>query len=414
MENWQEGGEQWMPLSPAQFPSSLIGKAAIHNQYKDLPQNFSSMQFHRGLHPTEDPNKVIVEYSGDIELAAGGRYDNVYAAIVETQDGKVRRFTEYFDPTVLTEAFGLDLQANFNVEGAPEKVSFLSEGLTLRGDLFLPAGFNPEESYAAVVVTGSWTTVKEQMPNAYAEQLAREGFVALTFDFRNYGESEGQPRNYEHPDMKAEDIVHAAEYLQSLPYVDQDRVGGLAICASAGYMALAETKGAPLNAIQFVAPWLHNAELVDLIYGGEEGVSAKLGAAEAAKDKFATTGEVEYVPAISTTNPNAAMYGEWDYYLNPERGAIPAWGNQFAVMAWKEWLTFDAVALAPQVKTPVQILHSQAAAVPAGTESFYAGLAGEKNIVWLENVGQFDFYDQDEYIAQGIQQASEWFEAQLK
>jgi uncharacterized protein len=31
------------------------------------------------------------------------------------------------------------------------------------------------------------------------------------------------------------------------------------------------------------------------------------------------------VPAISTTDKEAAMFGNFNYYLNPKRGAIKEW-----------------------------------------------------------------------------------------
>ncbi|GAB3894842.1 hypothetical protein GCM10029964_073870 [Kibdelosporangium lantanae] len=43
----------------------------------------------------------------------------------------------------------------------------------------------------AVVVTGSWLTVKEQMPDLYAARLAARGFLAVTFDFAGFGASGG-------------------------------------------------------------------------------------------------------------------------------------------------------------------------------------------------------------------------------
>jgi fermentation-respiration switch protein FrsA (DUF1100 family) len=164
------------------------------------------------------------------------------------------------------------LQDNFNVaktDSGKRKVEFKSEGLVLTGNLHLPENFDETKRYKAVVVTGSWTTVKEQMPDLYAAKLAKGGIVALTFDFRNYGESEGQPRNYENPEMKAKDIINAVEYLKTLSFVDGKNLGGLAVCASTGYMSLAVANGADLKAINFVAPWLHNQEIARGIYGAE-------------------------------------------------------------------------------------------------------------------------------------------------
>jgi hypothetical protein len=38
------------------------------------------------------------------------------------------------------------------------------------------------------------------------------------------------------------------------------------------------------------------------------------------------------------------MFFPIDYYANAQRGAVPAWHNQFAVPSWKKWLELDAVA----------------------------------------------------------------------
>ena len=268
-----------------------------------------------------------------------------------------------------------------------------------------------------IVVAGSWTTVKEQMANIYAYKLAKRGFVALAFDFRNYGESEGQPRDYEVPTMKAEDIVSAASFLKRLPFVDKENIGGLAICASAGYMtaALLDNSKA-IKAVNYIAPWLHNATIVNLIYG-KDGVAHRLYQASQARAKFNKTGEVEYVPAVSTTNHDAAMYGDartFDYYLNPARGAVKEWDNLFAVMAWKEWLEFDPIRYGVNVSTPTNIVHSQAAAIPIGTGEYYSRLRGPKHITWLDNVTQFDFYDQEPITTRATSLAVDWFNIFLR
>jgi fermentation-respiration switch protein FrsA (DUF1100 family) len=294
-----------------------------------------------------------------------------------------------------------------------KSVEFRSEGLVLKGTLHLPSNFKDNRKYNAVVVTGSWTTVKEQMPNLYAAKLAEKGIVALTFDFRNYGESEGQPRNYEVPQMKAQDIINAVTYLKSLSFVIRNKIGGLAICASSGYMVEAISKGADIKAIALVAPWLHNHSIVREIYGGEEGVSNRIAQSIAATKVFNETGNVEYVPAISTTDSNAAMFGEFDYYLNPQRGAIPQWGNQFAVMAWQGWLEYDPIQYASRIHIPVLIVHSKTAAVPHGAEMFYNNLTSRKNIIWVDGAIQFDFYDQEPYTTNAAGEAMKWYNQYL-
>ncbi|HEV2801834.1 MAG TPA: nuclear transport factor 2 family protein [Pyrinomonadaceae bacterium] len=417
MDGWAEGARQVMPLSPEGFPRELNGKGAILNQYKGLPENYTSMRFPRRIFATEDPRKVIVQYHGIIPLKDGSEYNNNYVGIFEIKGGKVERFTEYFDPFILSAAFGQKLQQNFNVSDGDVKggtktgvrrVEFQSEGLVLVGHLHLPAGFSEDKKHRAVVVTGSWTTVKEQMADLYASKLAREGLVALTFDFRNYGESEGQPRDYESPEMKARDITSAVDYLKSLRFVDAGNIGGLAVCASTGYMSQAVAQGADIKALNFVAPWLHNPQIARGIYG-EENAKSLIAKSDAARRKFAETGVVDYVVAASDKDATAAMYGPFDYYLNPKRGAIKQWGNRFAVMAWKGWLEFDATRTAEKINIPVQIIHSRAAAVPHGAELYYSKLRSPKNIVWVEKATQFDFYDGEQLTGDAVKESVRWF-----
>ena len=50
------------------------------------------------------------------------------------------------------------------------------------------------------------------------------------------------------------------------------------------------------------------------------------------------------------------MYGPYDYYLNPERGAIPQWSaDKFAVMSWEDWLTTNPMPTAKTLNAPTQL-----------------------------------------------------------
>lgn len=289
------------------------------------------------------------------------------------------------------------------------KVRFHSQGAALLGELQMPS--EPNRGLPGVVVTGSWLTVKEQMPARYAALLRERGFAALTFDFKNFGASEGSPREVESPWSKAEDIVNAAAFLRSTPGIDPERVSILAVCASAGYAALALTAGARFSSAAFVAPWLHDAEIVRSLYGGDAAVRERMEAAEEARAAYARSGDVAYVPAVSNADPSAAMYAPgdvFDYYLNPARGAVPTWGARFATMAWTQWLTFDPIALAPRVSTPIRIVTSEQSATPGGARAFEAALGGSHDSVWIEGT-QFDFYDHPEVTALAADRAIEHF-----
>jgi len=272
-------------------------------------------------------------------------------------------------------------------------VRFDAEGTELVGELYVPAGTDPAAELPGVVVAGTWTSVRQQMTQRYAAKLAAEGLAALSFDFRTYGDSGGELRQIESPAAKARDIAAAAAYLATRPEVDAQAIGGLAICASAGYMAHAIAGGAPVRAFATSAAWLHDPQTVGLMYGGDAGVAERRERARRARERFEATGEVEYVPAESPDDPAAAMVGV-PFYEQRDRGLVDAWTNRFAVMQWEEWLTYDALAPAAEITVPTLLVHAEAAALPDNVRRFHARLGGPKALAWLEGE-HTDFYDRE-------------------
>ncbi|ARV58998.1 alpha/beta hydrolase [Nostocales cyanobacterium HT-58-2] len=318
--------------------------------------------------------------------------------------------TQDIKPGVNTE-IASNLQQTAAYKPGLNKVTFQSEGVKMVGNLYLPADYKPGDKLPATVVTGAWTTVKEQMPDLYAKKLAAQGLATLTFDFRFWGESGGEPRQYESPQKKIQDMKNAVTYLQSLPMIDANRIGGLGVCASAGYMAQTIAEDNRFKSFVTVAAWLHDPESLRSVFG-EEGVRRKMEAGMAAQKKYAQTGEVEYVPAYKQNDPKAAMSSPLSYYGSSSRGAIPQWKNQFAEMSWVEWLQFDALAAAPKVTIPTLFIHSDNSALPDSVRKFYNTMPGPKNLFWTQGE-HTDFYDQEPYVTKAVQVAAVHFKNTL-
>lgn len=306
------------------------------------------------------------------------------------------------------------------LKAGTNKVSFPSEGETLVGNLYLPKNYSVGQLLPGVIVTGSWTTVKEQMAATYAQEVADLGYAALTFDFRYFGESGGTPRQWENPEAKITDIQHAMDFMAALSIIKADEIGGLGICASAGYMVGAVTTDNRFKTIALVAPWLHNAEIVRQIYGGEEGVSEKIKRSKAAEKLYKEKGVNDFVPVASITDKNAIMdmelavdNPEWNYYVNDKRGAIKEWSNQLQLMSWEPWLTFDGVKYANQMKLPILMICSEGMAVPQGAKDFYANLTAPKEAVWLDGYMQLDYYDQPKAIKESMEAVKKHFDKTL-
>ena len=307
----------------------------------------------------------------------------------------------------------LQLSLADDTEAAQVKqVNFESNNQNLVGNLYLPDDYQEGDKLPGVVVTGAWTTVKEQMPATYAEKMADRGYAVLAFDFRNWGESGGNERQLENPANKTQDIIAAANYLTTRPEVDENKIAGLGICASAGYMADAAVQSENIQAIALVAPWLHDRDIVNEVYGGEESVQSLIDTSRKAQTKYEATGELSLIPAASTTDENAVMY-QAPYYTEPNRGMISEYVNEFNLASWEGWLTYDAIATADKLNKPVMIIHSEAAAIPQGAKEFYSRLSGEKDELWLADITQFDFYDNPEVVATASNIVAEYFEKNL-
>lgn len=225
---------------------------------------------------------------------------------------------------------------------------------------------------------------------------------------------------YESPKKKIEDINSTADFLITLKNVKKDGIGVFGICAGAGYSLDSATQNPNIKAVVTAASWLHDAEAVKLFYGGEEGVETKVKQAKEAKEIFNKKGFMQYIPTISNHDETAAMYGNFDYYLNPNRGAIKQWSSdKFAVASWEDWLRYDPTKNASKLDKPTLMIHSDGAVLPQYTKKYFETLnVKDKKLIWLDTkmqtpMHQFNFYDNEKEMNIVILNASKWFEKYL-
>ncbi|HLH22477.1 MAG TPA: alpha/beta hydrolase [Chloroflexota bacterium] len=105
-----------------------------------------------------------------------------------------------------------------------QRVTFESDGLKLAGIVHTPADLRPGERRPAFLVLHGFGGNKDGNGSEWpARQLADWGYVALRFDFRGCGESEGERARIICLEQ-VEDTKNAISYMQGRPDVDPDRV----------------------------------------------------------------------------------------------------------------------------------------------------------------------------------------------
>ena len=105
----------------------------------------------------------------------------------------------------------------------PRRVTFYSDGIELVGYLHTPPDLEPGERRSAVLVCHGFGAHQERILPEVAQQLAGEGYVALTIDYRGFGESQG-PRWRMIPQEQVRDIRNALTFLQTLEMVAPDSI----------------------------------------------------------------------------------------------------------------------------------------------------------------------------------------------
>ena len=94
-----------------------------------------------------------------------------------------------------------------------EDVEFDADGVRLRGWLYLPD--EPRGPMPAIVLAHGFSAVKEMYLDAYAEVFAEAGLVALVFDNRNFGASDGEPRQEIDPWAQVRDYRDAITWVRA-------------------------------------------------------------------------------------------------------------------------------------------------------------------------------------------------------
>lgn len=267
-----------------------------------------------------------------------------------------------------------------------QNVTFKNKALDLRlaGQLYLPAEFDGTKNYVAIVVTGPMLSIKEQAQATYANLLAEAGYIALTFDGAYFGESEGLPRQQELPDVKETDIERAVDFLESLPYVDNNRIGGLGICGSGSYMSVADVKEPRLKAITAVVPAISDISTSPMtnFFMPEDEVRA-------AKEAYENgTGELVHL----NSQPRAFEEGAQYYYS--ARGNRPRWSNQVVAWSQLELIKYNVTEIMKEMTKPYLVITAENAwSQPESREIFDAAKSTVKEWVVIPEASHFDMYD---------------------
>ncbi|MCQ8186618.1 alpha/beta hydrolase [Parvularcula maris] len=288
------------------------------------------------------------------------------------------------------------------------RVTFESGGLSFVGDLVSPAG--ETSKLPAVAIIGPMTFERNQAPSRYAQTLAENGFRALAFDPRYRGDSGGEPRAWENPVHKVEDLKEAVSFLANRDDVNADRVHVLGICQGGSEALRAAAEHPAARSLTTITSQYRDKE-GDLAWLTEEGYEARLARGVEAFHKYRDTGEVDYVKAVDQTDMEVGMPGDfvWEWYQPwADRGE---WENRYAVMSDKDLLEYESISAAQTIGKPWLMIHGDQCFLPDAAKRHFDAIpeGTPKRLVW-DDTPHLAYYDQADAIARGTAETVAWFE----
>lgn len=276
-------------------------------------------------------------------------------------------------------------------------------GIALAGDLYTAKDMDKSRKQKAVIVGAPYGGVKEQGPCVYANELARRGFVVLTFDPCYMGESAGEPRHVSSPDLFSENISAGVDYLGLLPFVDRERIAAIGICGSGGFSLSAAQVDTRIKAV--VTTSMYDMSAASRLGAEKETLQKRKEELSAQRWVDAENGYPEWIPTFPEEPASKVPEGldpvsdEFYRFYGVKRGHHP---NARAGFTTTSDLSFMNYALLDHVEEisprPILLIVGDRAASRFFSEQVYERAAEPKELYVVKDAEHIDLYDRTDRI----------------
>lgn len=303
------------------------------------------------------------------------------------------------------------------------RVTFRNDGREVVGQLRLPTGFSDRERHPAVVVVGPGSSVKEQAGATYAEKLAARGYLTLVFDPSFQGESEGLPRDTENPATRVEDIRCAVDFLVTQPFVDDEAIGVLGICAGGGYAINAAVIERRFKAVGTVvandlgSAWRRMQPRASAV---EEMLTA-VARQRTAEARGETEKREDWLPSADDARRSGiadpTLLNAIDYYATP-RGHHERRTNQRLFVSDALLIGYDGFNLVEELLVqPIQVIVGGKLGTTFSHEAgkgLWERARNRRDFVVVDGADHYDMYDVPQYVDQAIEHLAALYDDHLK
>lgn len=290
--------------------------------------------------------------------------------------------------------------------------------------LQFPADFDKNKKYPTVVTMHPIGSCKEQTAgNVYGKALAEAGFVVLTFDASFQGESGGTPRYIESPFHRVDDVRYAIDYLETLPYVDADKIGILGVCGGGAYALNITMTERRIKAVVSITGVNFGRLLRDGFAGGSPmEVLNNVAAQRSSEAKGGDLLTINMLPDSVEAGKAAGIEDidvlEATDYYKTSRGQTVGGATSAVYTRLGPGMGWDAFYLAETLLTqPILVVIGDK---PGGFGAFRDGYeivrlaaSEKKELLVVKGYSHYDLYDQPEPVRQALEKVIPFFRENL-
>lgn len=296
-------------------------------------------------------------------------------------------------------------------------IEFDSDGVRLRGWLYSPEATSAASDARSpiVVMTHGFSAVKELHLDRYAAVFAAAGIAALVFDHRNFGASDGSPRQEIDPVTQVRDCRNAITFACTLPGIDANAVGVWGSSYSGGHALVLGATDRRVRCVVSQVPLISGSENIRRLVRADR-VSELRAACDADRAARFAGAEPAYIPVVAE-DPNAfcalPTADAYAWFTRNQRERAPTWRNEVTLRSVEMLTEYEpGIAIARISPTPLLLVvaRDDTVAVTDLALAAYERALEPKRLVLVAG-GHFDAYEAEFEVSSGA--ARRWFQEHL-
>ncbi|KAF5721534.1 alpha beta hydrolase superfamily hydrolase [Fusarium globosum] len=286
------------------------------------------------------------------------------------------------------------------------------DGIVLRGFLY-----DQEETSPCIIMTHGLGGTRHFLLPPFAEAFQDAGYVVLLYDNRNWGDSDGLPRQESNPPLQQADYYDAFNYASSLPFVDKDKIVYWGTSFSGGNVIHAAAVDKRIKAAIIQCP---------AVSGETRSIAFKDRIPTLLEDRRQITSgsEPPTIPLVAADRESAdpaktnAMFPTKDAYdvINLQNDCGSRWGNFITSQTQLHMLLFEGQAMIHRISPTPLLFVVPGNDVLVKTEyqmDAFNKASEPKQLLYLDGCGHFDLYVGG-YFKQNIKAQIEFLDRHVK